>query len=412
MTGFETDRTIPAAEEAGERWTQAGDTSLAYDVEVLVVEINKYGHPGCVITRVYGGHNYVYDRYNSDLVTAGEEFGWHDLHPRAFRQKLNRAEHGYKGLGESISLDYLPLDDSNLQAGDLARVRHFILWCESDSPDILVGKDIYEAELLESNVVVEAELAKRAELKQQVARQLVKSAMHRERLAISGLPRFTQGDSLRLPIPQADLVDGQFRTIKRCVLGGGQAADYFVDINLRPFRREQGVSRGEVLFTPSGDALLVPYLPPLGHGTEADPLVELGINIGSTTVHNPAIREQQVAVTVDGITYSAEADPELSSRFFEQPGHHMVFNKFKLPGGGPNVVQLSQVQVEALLEPYRRDLALVTGALPPQEVVERNKIIQSINRLSPVGEFPTAAKLLVPLSMVDSIEVTFLATTS
>jgi len=328
-------------------------------------------------------------------------------------------------------------DSPGVKPGDTLHVHqsYFLSKPTPDSSQWKTASHVDEVCLLPNvNIGVEAGLDRLAKLRVRLARQLVRSAKIREHLTMIQNPRIDPNNSFR-PFGEAELDDKEKTRIKaRRVYGAGQVDDHFVDIKADIQRGTDEEIRGDLRFTTKGGVVITPQIAPLGEGSEHDPLMKVEIHIHSSNVHNRAVGEQQAYILIDGVKYVAEKDPEISSQYFENPGHDVYFAGFRPEGVSKNTFTLTEEQRQAYFDKgdaehtATRDFInemISKGKDPyksnPEMNAELEKRIAQVlaadaeraGILETIGDNPLdsdvncGAPLVVPRSMLDSIEIVF-----
>lgn len=319
-----------------------------------------------------------------------------------------------------------------VEPGDTVHVHRTIFW--QDVQNGLTGLHITDiCKLPVPNMNVDEALVKLYERNIRLAKQLARTAQYREHLNMISNPRIQPNQAFR---PFAETVSSEERTVNdRRVFGHAQVLDHFVDVSATKQYEGNREVQGDMRFTEKGDATVVRNIMPFGEGSDNDPLMELSIKIHSDTVLNKAVGEQQVYVVVDGVKYAAFKDPEASSHYFEQLGHDVIFSGFRAEGETLDCFWLTaeqkdayfrksarereismQVLNEAIMagkDYYGSDAAEVNAEIArklaeaEELAVDDAKIIESIKSSPLDGSISSGAPLMIPRSMLDSIEVVF-----
>jgi len=410
-------------------WNGITDQNLL--VEGLVVGIGE------TALRVAVTHIHEDTWRSDDFYREVSSYAWFQQIGNSYYRDLlglSKARTAKRDLGrvERLSQEY-PLTDPSVEiaAGDTVHVHRTVFWGSDGTPGQR-GIPVYDVcKLPVPNIGVEAGLQKLSDRTLRLAKQLVRSAQNREHIDMLTNPRVQPNEAFR-PFEDSK-AEGTHKVVSRRVFGHGQVKDHFVDVKAKEQYVRNWELQGDIRFTEEGDVTLVPNIMPFGEGSEDDPLMEVSIEIHSTTVLNRAVGEQQAYVLVDGVKYTAFVDPEVSSHHFENPGHEVVFGGFRADDETLDCFWLTKEQKEAYFRKRERERELTTsvideaidagkqltgkdGVVTGEEIDRRRKevdslasedarIIESIKNNTLDGAMSTGAPLMVPRSMLDSIEV-------
>lgn len=223
--------------------------------------------------------------------------------------------------------------------------------------------------------------------------------------------------------------------VKRFVFGAGPVRDHYVDVTARlaaDYHTELG---GIQRFTDKGTHLFVPNEMPFGSlDSDDDPLHLVEIRMYSELVRSPALAEQKLYVMIDGVRYEALTDYEQSSHDFSKPGRRLHFGGVRRVGKEKDMYVISPEQSDALLKRRIQQDKIVKAVLNEAidthgslwaanfdelndeagrrimamraQATEQNRVIAEILGVQePQYQNPQGAALLVPRSMLDSIEI-------
>lgn len=198
-------------------------------------------------------------------------------------------------------------DGPEILPGDTVHVHQTVFWGTRKADGQRGVSAIDVCKLPIPNVGVEEGLQKLSERTVRLAKQLVRSAQAREHTSMLSNPRINPNEAFR---PFEEVRDEATSRVTDCrVFGHGQVKDHFVDVKAKEQYSGNRELQGDIRFTEKGDVTLVPNIMPFGEGSEDDPLMEVSIEIHSTTVLNRAVGEQQAYVLIDGVKYTAFVDP-------------------------------------------------------------------------------------------------------
>ncbi|MCB9821671.1 hypothetical protein H6798_04005 [Candidatus Nomurabacteria bacterium] len=405
--------------------------SLDNVVEALVVGTDQAGNSRYVITKVVEGKNDVCDDFFADYNSAKVEYGWFYDFPEDYRLLCMQAENGFSLFRklDEYTTDILPASVGEFALGDKLLISHYTAWGQSPDHSGRIGLLVTDAIILEQFDEVGAEIERLAARKQRLAKQLVRTIEHRERLKLRSLTRIEADVPSR--VFEHSQSDGDNITI-RYVFGNGPVQDHFVDMtaSARDFLKQDIL--GTLRYSQDGGTYVTPHFLPFGMGTKEDPLMAIALHVHTDTVLNPAVGEQTVSLLIDGVTYSGCVDPEMSSHYFENPGHDIYFFGFKQQGRDLDTFRMSKEQAHAYHQQREFRHKVVMGGLyaalrqgrgvfdDPQEMeaLEReigqeldsmpiDEITKSLHAMRPDYSVSGGACILVPRSMLDSIEVVF-----
>ncbi|MDZ7786109.1 MAG: hypothetical protein U5L95_03240 [Candidatus Saccharibacteria bacterium] len=417
-----------------ENYSEFSQRSL---LQGIVVEANNE-QAQYIVTHVLDGKEEVLD-YDFDFYpefrTASVHSPWYSETPESYRALL------YELNGDE-SPDAFPASDSvaltdnlELLPGDTIHVHQTMFW-ETDEQGRKSGYPRYDVcKLPVANTGLSVVLETiRAERLERIA-QKIKKIEEDEQEAMSGCVRILPNEPTRPfenPGPHNTDSNRYQRISSRYAYGDGVVDDHFVDIKAQEAYIGDVELGGVRRFGADGTEYLVPSIMPFGEGTIEDPLYELEIHIHSETKLNPAVGELRGYVMIDGTKYEALLDPEVSSHYFENPGHDITFSGFRAEGVQFDMVGINKEQSDALYVRSRREQDIAMDQLYAsidrredfadklEQIDQRaqqaareqrqlqqkeQKIIDSIRNNPRKYTISTGASILVPRSMLDAIEV-------
>ncbi len=303
-----------------------------------------------VVTRVLDGYDHATDDFYRPFQSLDEYNPWSDELPLAFRplQELSAKQCDLSDAARYASqiADHVRAPaDMHLVPGNRIHVHEYVFYGNAGGTN--VGIQTREVCKIPGRAVDPLEQIEMiARRRQRLAAQAVRTLARVEQRVMSEQPRISPDDPVE-PFAQPDHRElATYGSITaRYVFGDGVVADHFVDVTAIPSSAENMQLMG-VNLTASGNCLVTPYITPFGPPRTGEPVSELEIKIHSSTVHNPAVGEQKVFVEVDGVLYEACIEPETSSHYFEQPGHHVVFGGFKRPNKPNDTIVLTGTDAE------------------------------------------------------------------
>ncbi len=418
-------------------------------IEAFVVEVSN-SRVHFVITHYDPAHDFDFSEsggYSSDRYqTVGRHQAWSSQFPKDYRELLCTADAAYKtGVPETSLTDSVPLssDTPELVAGDFIHIHQSLLWEEPSENGSKSGLTVFDiCKLPKPNELPEAFFERAARLRPRIAKQLVRTMAKKEALRMNQQNRITPNEPLQpFKDPDSTLTPIEWNGIKshiyrsRNVFGNGPVKDHFVDITATPAGDYYTELGGTENFTSTGRHLFTPNVMPFGEGSEDDPLHVVRVAVYSTTVFNPAVGEQRAYITIDGIKYELLKNAGESSYYFERPGHDVIYEGVREEGVEYDTYQITSEQSEALRQRHIIEKNIVgavvnqafadfeaDGVRPDLATLERqaeekvtalraesskvNKAIAGILGTEPDVKLSSGAHLLVPKSMLDSIEIT------
>ena len=401
-------------------------------VEALVVRASKKS-AHYVVTRV------IADPYN-DLTGPRDDFynrgsrtsegPWSSDFPSDPRQLIYIAKKEYSpAIPTDIDSVELDNDDPALRSGDVVQIQEM----DIHGREIDSGYPLHRTHAITEpsrNVGSVEEFFKRAaNLRPRIAHQLSRSSKKREQLLMAAQKRIEPGVPARPFSDPERSEEVGYGLRSRYTFGSQHVEDHFVDIYACLASRHDKELGGQRIFTESGNQYFTPNIKPFGEASDDDPLCKIEIITHSETVFCPAIGEQRVAVIVDGDTYTAVVNPERSSHYFKEPGHDVIMDGFRRVGVTMDTYGVTSAQQEALMRREQARNKILDAAIerialediPGLEAgaqrnivelsiqpTEDNRIIAGLADGEPSAITPYGATLLIPKSMLDSVEVIFL----
>lgn len=432
------------------RWD--GDVHQEALLTALVVEVtDRKAH--FVITHFDSPDNSRFLEYGSsgdyESSTANIWASWSDQYPRDYRDLLSLADREYRDdVPATSQLDVVELepDAPEVREGDMIHIHKLLLWGDVAEEDQVMGSKrgrLFNevCKIPTEPRTVEDFFRDAAKLKPRIARQLARTHEKRERMHMESLNRILPNEPMR-PFEDAEAcMVGKNRMghdiyRSRSVFGAGPVKDHYVDVTAMRAGDTLTELGGSQNWTVSGRELFTPNVIPFGEGSEEDPLYAIEIRIHSYTVLCPAVGEQKVMITIDGVQYDALKNGELSSSRFEQPGHDVVMEGVRPVGASKDTYEITAEQSEALAERRRSegeavsavnqeayDEYISTGKITPiedsfdeadrrimvlrAEATEANQTIATIIGGEPISSISSGAYLLIPRSMLDAVEIMF-----
>lgn len=383
---------------------------------------------------------------SSIYTSAGLYKRWSNQFPGIYRDLLRIVDTEYPAtIPEPGQIDDLVLesDAPDLAPGDFVHIHRLLLWEKARETGGRAGHFVTEVcKQPRANESPEAFFERTTNLRPRIARQLARTIAKREEMHMHAQNRLTPNEPYR-PFTDLDslLVPTDWNGIKghfyrsRNVFGTGPVKDHFVDITAKPASDYHTELGGQQSFTANGRHLFTPNVIPFGEGSSDDPLYIIKVSISSDTVFSPAVGEQSAHLTIDGRKYTLLKDREQSSYYFEQPGHDVVFEGVREEGIKTDTYEITPEQSNALAERHLNEMQATSSVMRQDyadflagkdtmslaelhELIERrvqalraeanaiNETIASIVGREPTHTISDGAHLLVPRSMLDSIEIT------
>lgn len=416
-------------------------------VEVLVTEVDDRVVKFIVLDVLDGLEDVMEGRGNLYAHTADYGLPWFRRFARNYRWLTGIAETDWGDDDIPIRPDTIEIDAFNdlISAGDTIHIHSNIYWGNEEG-NSKTGIWRFEAcRLPVENRDVQQFVNDSAKRKAKLARLMARSMARREFLDMQKQTRIEPGLPYR-PFEDSSEDSESVRILKhgtqqwliaRGAYGSGPVKDHYVDIIARPAGDYLTELGGQRNCTVEGTALLTPNITPFGDGSPEDPLYEIDIEIKSETVLNPAVGEQRVQILIDGKVYDALQSAENSSHMFKRPGHRIAMEGYREHGVKYDTCALTEEQAEALSrrgkKEHRTVMGIVYGAIhegrdfiaemkqldddAEEKILAQrgmeddpdNQIIATISDNPLTDSISTGAPLLVPRSMLDAIEVNFLA---
>lgn len=385
-----------------------------------------------VVTRVLEGRERVMRNWTgySGYATADPRVLTFSEMPNDYRSLVWTAGVNVGELGSPQTDRVYAHEGATFEPGDTVHI-HDMWYQNPDNDKQYFGKKEFCVLPVPNTGVEEAVNAMRYR-NSRLAGIMARTIEHREQLALQGLPRIFPDEPYR-PFQDFPDTEGAKTVNSRAAYGAGQVKDHFVDVTAhRP--HEMDMEHGGVMrFGRDGSRYVTKNILPFGPGSDDDPLMQLEVHVHTTTVHNPAVAEQQMQLLIDGKPYIARVDVERSSHYFENPGHDVYFGGFTVEGV-QDTAKLTEDQIAALNRKFDLEhdaiMRKVYEALnegrdfvnQPRELntevmeevarcmalLEDDKArIDSINDNEPESTIGAGALILVPRSMLDSVQIVF-----
>lgn len=440
--------------EPGERpFDWDGEIDQEAMIEAFVVDVvDDSAH--FVITHYDPTNDYQYSvnggRHSDHYNSASLYKGWSSQFPKIYRDLIYMAQATQPTeIPEICLIDKAKLqpDSPELKPGDFIHIHHLILWEKPSEYGSKSGATILEmCKLPRPNEPVASFFERTAHLRPRIAKQLARTIVKRESMQMNARDRINPNDPIRpfedmestfTPTEGNSIRSHCFRS--RNVFGSGPVEDHFVDITAVPAGDYYTELGGVQNYTTTGRHMFTPNVIPFGEGSVEDPLHVITVEIFSTTVFCPAIGEQRAYITIDGKKYELLQNHELSSSNFKQPGHEIIYKGVREEGVEKDTYEITAEQSDALIQRSRKEMQ-IAGMVVRQsydnffegkgmddseileqriedriqtlrnEASEANNVIASIVGQEPIFRLPSGAHLLVPQSMLDSVEITLSGT--
>ena len=383
-----------------------------------------------------------------DTQTATIWAGWasqYPNYPKVLREVANSRYSGEVPDENHLDSIYLEEDAPEIVPGDTVHIHQLLLWGdvlpEDNTHAIKLGHTIYElCKMPMANEEVGVFFERTARMRPRIAAQLVRTSAKREMLDMQSYPRIHPNTTARPFEDTASCLIGRERHGRhdeifrsRNVYGAGVVKDHYLDVTARVAGEYYTDAGGIQRFTDKGGHLFVPNIVPFGSLSEDDPLYVVEIKLWSSSVICPALAEQKVFVTIDGIRYEALQDPEDSSTSFDKPGRRITFNGLRRVGQEYDMFELTEEQSQALFDRTTQEFNV--GRSVMMEIIERdgslwgvelqeinneigrrikqmraeaeaqNRVIEGIIGVEPKYKNPQGGALLLPKSMLDALEI-------
>ncbi len=339
-----------------------------WTVEGLIVGKTEEG-PQYVVTDVISGGETVYDGFYPPLRSPNAQF---ILSSQDFSKASYRAlviEQDYKKVRDDpYNLDALLRGDSDIAVGDRVRIQRWShqepQYDEADvgAPRWWVVHQYDATTTIERGIDIDEEEEKVLRRKQYIRENFAAIIRRLEQLQLEQQPRLQ--NEVATPIAwRHDEATDIFRA--RYTYGEGAVKDHFVDVVATPYIETDSVPLGgDMRFTRSGRTLLARDVVVAGSVSKEvaiidEPPVALSAYVRTETAMNPEVAAVHVDFIIDGVRYKGLQDPELSSRSFENPGHHLHFDSFAVDGEYDGI-EISDEELKEIdkYNSIRGDLAL------------------------------------------------------
>lgn len=334
------ERSIGESETLSQQWV----------VEALITD-TSHDRQQYIVTNVISGFSRLYGRDYPPLHSTAANFALspEQLMDSPYRSLVSDPHYNRIADASHYDLDELLQNNEALQVGDRITIERWLHKVPTGH-NAWSGNSIENVTVIERSVDITAEEDKALERKQYIRENLAAILRRLEYMQLERNDRLQTGVETTIAWShdeRSDISRAEF------VYGENSIEDHFVNLVARPYSPIEEVPLGgDTRYTYSGNAFVardvIAGVPSKELVKLREPVVELSAHVWTKTALNPEVDTVVVGFIVDGIHYIGVKDDELSSHYFEAPGHDLVFNAFTIKGEVFDGVALTTQELDAL----------------------------------------------------------------
>ncbi len=325
--------------------------SQEWAIEAFITEVTDKKQR-YIVTKVLSGKETLYDRSYQPLrsPTAGFILSPDNLIDSPYRALIGDHEHRSIQEDNGYNDDVLLANHTTLQVGDKVNITRWGYKQPSNHPNSWTTSYFENVTVLETGVDILEEETRTLERKQFIRKNLAAIIRRLEQLELNHHDRLVTDAGAVISWNHDDQTG-----ISRAeyTYGESPVEDHFVNVMARPYSSNDDADLGgDTRYTHSGKAFVARNITPASPSSELallnEPMVELSAHVWTETALNPEVDSITVGFIIDGVHYSGVKDVELSSHYFEEPGHDLNFNSFLVPNEEYDGVAVLPEELDAL----------------------------------------------------------------